>query len=126
MAPGLTNLLVKRAADLLDEVESVHIRLYESSQSEDPISQWSPEVSFDEAVSHPRIYRNRKFQLSKRFSEAEKFHAVIRAAGLEGKILHRGKKLHFFIEVQLLQQGVSVEIESWMFQPVHGGTSARV
>src|SRR5262249_5740484 len=39
-------------------------------------------------------------------------------AGLEGKILRRGKKLHFFIEVRLLQQGVSVEIESWMFQPV--------
>jgi hypothetical protein len=73
VAPGLTNLLVKRAAELLDEVEAVHIRLYESSESDDPISQWSPEVSFDEAVSHPRIYRNRKFQLGKRFSEIEKF-----------------------------------------------------
>jgi len=73
VAPGLTNLLVKRAADLLDEVESAHIRLYESSESEDPISQWSPEVSFDEAVSHPRIYRGGKFQLGRRFSEAEKF-----------------------------------------------------
>jgi saccharopine dehydrogenase (NAD+, L-lysine-forming) len=72
-APGLTNLLVKRAAELLDEVDSVHIRLYESSESDDPISQWSPEGSFDEAVSHPRIYRNRKFQLGKRFSEVEKF-----------------------------------------------------
>jgi hypothetical protein len=72
-APGLTNLLVKRAADLLDEVQAVHIRLYESSESDDPISQWSPEVSFDEAVSHPRIYRNAKFQLGKRFSEIEKF-----------------------------------------------------
>jgi saccharopine dehydrogenase (NAD+, L-lysine forming) len=72
-APGLTNLLVKRAADLLDEVESVQIRLYESSESDDPISQWSPEVSFDEAVSHPRIYRGGKFQLGKRFSEIEKF-----------------------------------------------------
>ena len=72
-APGLTNLLVKRAADLLDEVQAVHIRLYESSESDDPISQWSPEVSFDEAISHPRIYRNGKFQLSKRFSEMEKF-----------------------------------------------------
>jgi saccharopine dehydrogenase (NAD+, L-lysine forming) len=75
-APGLTNLLVKRAAELLDEVEAVHIRLYESSESDDPISQWSPEVSFDEAVSHPRIYRNGKFQLSKRFSEIEKFRFV--------------------------------------------------
>jgi len=73
VAPGLTNLLVRRAADMLDEVESAHIRLYESSESEDPISQWSPEVSFDEAVSHPRVYRNGKFQLGKRFSEIEKF-----------------------------------------------------
>ena len=72
-APGLTNLLAKRAAEQLDEVESMHIRLYESSESEDPISQWSPEVSFDEAVSHPRIYRDGKFLLGKRFSEVEKF-----------------------------------------------------
>jgi hypothetical protein len=73
VAPGLTNLLVKRAAELLDEVRTVHIRLYESTESDDPISQWSPEVSFDEAVSHPQIYRNGKFQLGKRFSELEKF-----------------------------------------------------
>src|SRR5215467_3446158 len=73
VAPGLTNLLVKRAADMLDEVASVHIRLYESSESEDPISQWSPEVSFDEAVSHPRVYRGGKFELGRRFSEVEEF-----------------------------------------------------
>jgi saccharopine dehydrogenase-like NADP-dependent oxidoreductase len=73
VAPGLTNLLVKRAAEQLDEVDSVHIRLYENSESDDPISQWSPEVSFDEAVSHPRIYRDGKFRLGKRFSEIEKF-----------------------------------------------------
>jgi saccharopine dehydrogenase (NAD+, L-lysine forming) len=72
-APGLTNLLVKRAAELLDEVHSVHIRLYESTESEDPISQWSPEVSFDEAISNPRIYRHKKYVLAKRFSELEKF-----------------------------------------------------
>jgi Saccharopine dehydrogenase NADP binding domain len=72
-APGLTNLLIKRAADLCDEVVSAQIRLYESSESDDPISQWSPEVSFDEAVSNPRIYRDGKFKLAKRFSELEKF-----------------------------------------------------
>jgi saccharopine dehydrogenase (NAD+, L-lysine-forming) len=72
-APGLTNLLVKRAAELLDEVHSVHIYLYESSESADPISQWSPEVAYDEAISNPRIYRNRKFKITKRFSELEKF-----------------------------------------------------
>jgi saccharopine dehydrogenase-like NADP-dependent oxidoreductase len=73
VAPGLTNLLVKHAAESLDEVHAVHIRLYESSESDDPISQWSPEVSFDEAVSQPRVYRNGKFHLGKRFSEIEKF-----------------------------------------------------
>src|ERR1700738_3479042 len=72
-APGMTNLLVKRAAEALHEVESVQIRLYESAESRDPISQWSPEVSFDEAISNPRVYRNGKFRMEKRFAELEKF-----------------------------------------------------
>src|SRR6202171_5539621 len=72
-APGLTNLLVKRAAEMLDEVESVQVRLYESSESEDPISQWSPEVTFDEAISKPRVYRQKRFRMEKRFAELEKF-----------------------------------------------------
>jgi hypothetical protein len=75
-APGLTNLLVKRATEMLDEVESVQIRLYESSESDDPISQWSPEVTFDEAISNPRIYRDGKFTMAKRFTELEKFRFV--------------------------------------------------
>ena len=75
-APGLTNLLVKRAAESLDEVESVQIRLYESTESADPISQWSPEVSFDEAISNPRVYRDGKFRMEKRFAELEKFRFV--------------------------------------------------
>src|SRR3981189_28356 len=72
-APGLTNLLVKRASEMLDEVETVQIRLYESSESDDPISQWSPEGTFDEAISHPRCYRAGKFHMGKRFAELEKF-----------------------------------------------------
>jgi transcription antitermination factor NusG len=38
-------------------------------------------------------------------------------AGLEGKILRKGKQLKFIVEVQFLQRGVSAEIESWMVQP---------
>lgn len=75
-APGLTNLLVKRAAEMLDEVETVQIRLYESSESADPISQWSPEVTFDEAISNPRVYRDGKFRMEKRFAELEKFRFI--------------------------------------------------
>jgi transcriptional antiterminator RfaH len=48
--------------------------------------------------------------------------AILRGplAGLEGKVLRRGKHLKFFVEVQFLQQGVSVEIESWMIEAVGG------
>jgi saccharopine dehydrogenase (NAD+, L-lysine forming) len=73
-APGLTNLLVKRAAEMLSEIQSVQIRLYESSESEDPISQWSPVGTFDEAMSKPRVYRQSHFRMEKRFAELEKFH----------------------------------------------------
>src|SRR6202162_6046390 len=72
-APGLTNLLVARAAGLMDSVEGVYIRLYESTESEDPISQWSAEVSFDEAISLPRVVREGRFRFGKRFGEREKF-----------------------------------------------------
>jgi saccharopine dehydrogenase (NAD+, L-lysine forming) len=73
VAPGLTNLLAKRGAELLDSVQAVYIRLYESTESEDPLSQWSAEGSFDVAVSRPRVYRAGRFHLAKRFSEREKF-----------------------------------------------------
>ena len=72
-APGLTNLLVARAAAMMDSVDAVHIRLYESIESDDPISQWSAEVSFDEAISLPRIVRHGRFRYGKRFGEPEKF-----------------------------------------------------
>jgi len=74
IAPGLTNLLVRRSDEMLDEIQTVHIRLFEETESADPVSQWSPEVSFDEATSRPRIYRGGRFQLAKRFSERERFH----------------------------------------------------
>lgn len=72
-APGLTNLLAARAAELLDSVESIHIRLFESTESKDPISTWSADVAYDAAISRPRIYRNGRFVLARRFDERESF-----------------------------------------------------
>lgn len=72
-APGLTNLLVARSAKLLDGLETVQVRLYENTSSDDPVSQWSPDASFDEAVSRPRVYRNGRFRLGPRFGEREVF-----------------------------------------------------
>ncbi|MGH9863347.1 MAG: saccharopine dehydrogenase NADP-binding domain-containing protein [Candidatus Acidiferrales bacterium] len=73
VAPGLTNLLVARSAGLLEEVEQVHVRLYESVESQDPVSTWSHEIAFDEATSRPRVYRRGRFRLARRFSEPEWF-----------------------------------------------------
>lgn len=73
VAPGLTNLLAMRSAELLDVVETAQVRLYESTASDDPVSQWSADVSFDEAVSRPRVYRNGHFAFGPRFGEREIF-----------------------------------------------------
>jgi saccharopine dehydrogenase (NAD+, L-lysine forming) len=72
-APGLTNLLAKRGSELLDTVESIQIRLFESTESKDPVSTWSADGAYDEAISRPRIYREGHFKLAKRFAEREKF-----------------------------------------------------
>jgi hypothetical protein len=72
-APGLTNVLAQRGAELLDTVESVQLRLFEGTDSKGLISTWSPEVAYDAATSRPRVYRNGRFALEKRFAEREKF-----------------------------------------------------
>ncbi len=73
VAPGLTNLLVARSADLLDTLDTVQIRLYESTGSDEPVSQWSSDAAFDEAVSRPPIYRDGRFHIGNRFGERETF-----------------------------------------------------
>jgi saccharopine dehydrogenase (NAD+, L-lysine-forming) len=72
-APGLTNLLAKRASEMLDSVESVQIRLFEGTESRSPVSTWSADVAYDEAVSRPRVYRDGRFSLARRFDGREKF-----------------------------------------------------
>lgn len=72
-APGLTDLLAKRGVELLEKCETIQIRLYESTESKDPVSMWSAEVAYDEATSRPRIYRHGRFALARRFGEQEKF-----------------------------------------------------
>jgi transcription antitermination factor NusG len=49
-------------------------------------------------------------------------------AGVVGKVLRRGKQLTIVVEIQMLQRGVSVEIEDWMLAlepPAAAGTSPR-
>ncbi|HEV3257616.1 MAG TPA: transcription termination/antitermination NusG family protein [Gemmataceae bacterium] len=45
--------------------------------------------------------------------------------GMKGRVLSHGKQLRLVIEVQFLQRGVSVEIESWQVQPLKHQPSER-
>ena len=38
-------------------------------------------------------------------------------SGLEGKVIRRGRRMKFVIEVHFLQRGASVEIDRWMIEP---------
>jgi hypothetical protein len=73
VAPGLTNLLIAAGADLLDAVESVKVRLYETTDTDVPFSQWSAEASFDEAMARPRVYVDGRFRYGRRFGAQELF-----------------------------------------------------
>lgn len=73
VAPGLTNLFVAQAAAGLDELDKAEVRILEDTASENPVSQWSAESSFDEAVSRPRVYRDGRFGFGARFGERERF-----------------------------------------------------
>jgi len=73
VAPGLTNLLAARSNDLLDRIDTMQIRLYESTGSDEPVSQWSSDAAFDEAVSRPPVYRDGRFHFGNRFGEREAF-----------------------------------------------------
>jgi hypothetical protein len=72
-APGLSNLLAARAAELFDDIDALYIRLYQSTDSDAPISQWSADGLFDEAISRPRVVRQGRFRFARRFSEPENF-----------------------------------------------------
>jgi transcriptional antiterminator RfaH len=39
-------------------------------------------------------------------------------AGMEGKLIRRGKNLRFLVEIQFLRRAVSAEVESWMVRPL--------
>jgi len=73
VAPGLTNLFVAQAAAQLDDLDKAEVRIFEETTSDNPISQWSAESSFDEAVSRPRVYREGRFSFGTRFGERERF-----------------------------------------------------
>lgn len=73
MAPGISNLLVRKCADNLDSVEKVKIRFLETVHSKELCFPWSKECIMDAIRSPPVAYRNRKTVLLDFFSEEEDY-----------------------------------------------------
>ena len=72
-SPGITNMFAAEAADQLDRVNDIKIRLLEEQRAHEFIFSWSPAVTFDEFASPPLVYKNRKFVFTKPFGDAEDY-----------------------------------------------------
>lgn len=73
VAPGITNLLAREAADKLDEVEEIHFRCVEEQKASEFIFAWSVETTLDDLTAPPLVYRNGEFVLTKPFEDSEEY-----------------------------------------------------
>jgi len=73
VSPGLTDVLAKYAADRLDHVYEVRVRLYGEVKSKEPIAFWSPEVAWDDIACPPTVFMDGKFKTVPPFSGVEEY-----------------------------------------------------
>jgi len=71
VSPGFTNVLAAQAADKLDRVEEIHIRLWAAAESEAPVSLWSPETAWGDMAAEPIVYENGEYKEVPPFSGEE-------------------------------------------------------
>ena len=57
-APGITNVLAANGADRLDRVDAIRIRIFDSVESKEIVSTWSPKVMWDDMATEPVVYDN--------------------------------------------------------------------
>jgi len=76
ISPGITNVLVKAAADELDVCEKVIILLYENIKTKTkkfiPFW-WSPEIAFQDMANEATIFGNGKYKTVEPFSNEEEY-----------------------------------------------------
>ena len=75
ISPGITNLLAGEAAEQLDEVHFIKIRVLQEEQHLKKIMfAWSPEVTVLELTVNPLVYRQGKNKFVHPFSNKEQFN----------------------------------------------------
>jgi len=71
VSPGFTNVLAAQAADKLDRVEEIRVRLWGAVESKKPVSMWSPETAWGDMAAEPIVYENGEYKEVPPFSGAE-------------------------------------------------------
>lgn len=70
-SPGVTNVLVRHAADKLDRVDEIKIRYTGLMETKKFISIWSPETAWADMAEEPFLYENGKLKRVPPFSGEE-------------------------------------------------------
>ncbi|RLI45653.1 hypothetical protein DRO69_04795 [Candidatus Bathyarchaeota archaeon] len=70
-APGITNVLIAHAAEKLNSLDRILIRIFDHMQSKKFILTWSPETLLGDMAENPIIYQNGKYIRVPTFSEEE-------------------------------------------------------
>lgn len=73
VTPGLDNLFAKQVSEKLDKTETIKIRLFDYSGTEELSFFWSKEALLDELNSKPLIYEKGRFKIMEPFSGIEEF-----------------------------------------------------
>lgn len=74
VSPGFTNVLAAQAADKLDGVEEIRIRLWGGVESKESISFWSPETAWTDMAAEPIVYENGEYKEVPPFSGEEVYN----------------------------------------------------
>jgi len=74
VSPGFTNVLAAQAADKLDRVEEIRIRLWGGVESKEPTSFWSPETAWTDMAAEPIVYENGEYKEVPPFSGEEAYN----------------------------------------------------
>ena len=73
-SPGITNVLAAHAADRLDRLDAIRIRIFDSVESKEIVSTWSPEVMWDDMATEPIVYENGELKRVPLFSGEETYN----------------------------------------------------
>jgi saccharopine dehydrogenase-like NADP-dependent oxidoreductase len=73
-SPGIVNVIVAHAADELESVESIKLRIGDVMHSKEPISTWSPDTMLGDMAEEPVVFDNGEYRRVPPFSGEEVFN----------------------------------------------------